>query len=80
MSTADDLTSALSHLVKARAAYNKALDNPQYVQTGQRRMATHDLKELLDAVKYWQAEVNRLEALVNGTARQNINPPLRFNL
>ena len=80
MTPADQLADAEANYLIANNAYKKALAAPQYVQTGQRRMATHDLEALLKSVTYWRDQVNALSAIVNVTVRPHINGPLRVYL
>ena len=80
MTAAERLADALDLLATVKAAYKKAVQGDQYVQTGQRRNATHDIDKLRADVGYWQKEADRLEGLVNGTPRPGITAPLRPNL
>jgi hypothetical protein len=80
MTPEQQLADAEANYTIANTAYKKALAAMQYVQTGQRRMATHDLEALLKSVTYWRDQVNALSATVNKTVRPNIIGPLRVNL
>jgi hypothetical protein len=80
MTPEQQLTDAEANYTIANTAYKKALAAMQYVQTGQRRMATHDLEALLKSVTYWRDQVNALSATINKTVRPAINGPLRVNL
>lgn len=68
---------AAEALAAAQLAYKNAL-NFQYSQVNNRRLANHDIKALLDQVKYWQKLVDIENALAEGTYVGT--PPLRFNL
>jgi len=79
--TADEqLTDALDMLATAKSAYKKALATPQYVQSNLRRIQMFDIDKMQAAVAYWQKEVDRLNAIVNGVSRPGINSPLRVCL
>jgi hypothetical protein len=80
MTPEQQLADAEANYTIANTAYKKALAAMQYVQTGQRRMATHDLEALLKSVTYWRDQANALSATVNKTVRPNIIGPLRVNL
>jgi hypothetical protein len=80
MTPEQQLADAEANYTIANNAYKKALAASQYVQTGQRRMATHDLEALLKSVTYWRDQVNFLSATLNKTVRPAINGPLRVNL
>jgi hypothetical protein len=80
MTPEQQLADAEANYTIANTAYKKALAAMQYVQTGQRRMATHDLEALLKSVTYWRDQVNALSATINKTVRPNIIGPLRVNL
>lgn len=57
------LAEAAAHLAAAQSAYTAALANKSYeidTGNGSRALERQPISELLDQVKFWQAEVKRL--------------------
>lgn len=70
---------ATEMLAKAQLAYQTALENPQYVQVNNRRVAQQIPADLLKQVEYWQRQVDLENAKASGDY-SHIAGPIRFNL
>lgn len=68
---------ATESLAKAQAAYHAALDAQESVRFGDREIRRRKLAELLDQVKYWQAQVDAENGRAVGKPSR---APLRFRL
>lgn len=68
------LTQAQENLDAANAAYTRALNVKSYSVEGSRAKVNHDIDKLLDQVKYWQKEVDRLSSGRGGIRIRGATP------